>query len=311
MKITIIGAGNVGSTCAEILAYKNIVNEIILLDIKKNLAEGKALDINQRSMIFKSDTKIIGVTNNYKLTHLSDIIVITSGIIRKSGMTRDDVLILNANIVKSVIIELIKFSPHAKFIIVSNPLDIMTYIAYKTLKIPSNHIFGMSGLLDLARYCFFISKKIKCSITNIQGMLIGSHNDDMIPLPRYTSIAGIPVNEMLNEDIINDIILNTKKSGANIINYLGISAWYTPGACIAEMIEIMIKDLKKIIPCCTYLKGQYNINNICIGVPVILGKNGIEKIIELKLNTKETQLLNNAVINIKKMIVKLQNINLL
>lgn len=310
MKITIIGAGNVGATCADIIAQKNIVNKIVLLDIKKNLAEGKAIDISQNASIFGYNTKIIGVTEDYSKTETSDIIIITSGSVRKPGMTRDDILIYNAKIVKYVTKQTIKYSPKAKFIVVSNPLDIMTYIVYKTANIDSKYIFGMSGLLDISRYNRLISNELNCSIEDINSLIIGSHGDTMIPLIRYTNISGIPISELLDQYQIDNIIKNTKKGGGEIINLLGISAWYTPGAAIAKMVEIIIKDSKQIIPCSSFLQGEYGVNNIYIGVPVILGKQGIEKIIELKLNKEEMNDFQISVSHINKILTRLNSINL-
>lgn len=310
MKITIIGAGNVGATCADIIAQKNIVNKIILLDIKKNLAEGKAIDISQNASIFGYNTKIIGVTEDYSKTDSSDIIIITSGSVRKYGMTRDDVLIYNAKIVKYVTKQTIKYSPKAKFIVVSNPLDIMTYIVYKTANIDPKYIFGMSGLLDVSRYNRLIANELNCSIEDINSLIIGSHGDTMIPLIRYTNISGIPISELLDKDKIQSIIKNTKKGGEEIINLLGISAWYTPGAAIAKMVEIIIKNSKKIITCSSFLQGEYGVNDIYIGVPVILGKQGIEKIIELKLNKEEMDDFQISVSHINKTLITLNSINL-
>lgn len=310
MKITIIGAGNVGATCADIIAQKNILDEIILLDIKKNLAEGKAIDISQNASIFGYNTKIIGVTEDYKKTESSDIIVITSGSVRKPGMTRDDILIYNAKIVKYVTQKTIKYSPKAKFIVVSNPLDIMTYIVYKTANIDSKYIFGMSGLLDTARYNKLISNKLNCSIEDVHSLILGSHGDTMIPLIRYTNISGIPISELLNQNDIENIIEKTKQGGGEIINLLGISAWYAPGAAIAKMIEIIVKNSKKIISCCSFLQGEYGIKNIYIGVPVILGKEGIEKIIELKLNKEEMKKFQISVLHIKKTLLLLDSIKI-
>lgn len=310
MKITIIGAGNVGATCADIIAQKNIVNKIILLDIKKNLAEGKAIDIAQNASIFGYNTKIIGVTDNYSKTESSDIVIITSGSVRKPGMTRDDILIYNAKIVKYVTKQIIKYSPKTKIIVVSNPLDIMTYIVYKTANIDSKYIFGMSGLLDSSRYNRLIADKLKCAIEDIHSLILGSHGDTMIPLIRYTSISGIPISELLTKYDIKNIIERTKKGGGEIIDLLGISAWYAPAAAIAKMIEIIVKDSKKIISCSSFLQGEYGIKNIYIGVPVILGKEGIEKIIELKLNKEEMNDFNISVTHIKKILLMLKSIKL-
>lgn len=308
MKISIIGAGNVGATCADIIAQKNLVDTIILLDIKPNLAEGKAMDISQNATIFGYHTKIIGVTAQYSQTKNSDIIIITSGTIRKVGMSREDILIYNAKIVKAVATEIIKYSPYAKFIVVSNPVDIMTYIVYKTININSKYVIGMSGILDTARYNRLIANKLVCSIRDIQSLVIGAHGDTMLPLTRYTNISGIPITELLTQSELNQIIEKTKKGGEEIIKLLGISAWYAPGAAIAKMIEIMMKNPKTIISCSTLLQGEYGIKDIYIGMPVILNKEGINKIIELKLNQEEMNKLNTSVIQIKNTLIKLNTI---
>lgn len=308
MKISIVGAGNVGATCADIIAQKNLVDTIILLDIKPNLAEGKAMDISQNAAIFGYKTEIIGVTEKYSQTKNSDIVIITSGTIRKFGMSRDDVLIYNAKIVKTVAKKIIKYSPDAKFIIVSNPVDIMTYIVYKTINIHSKNVIGMSGILDTARYNRLISNKLICSISDIQSLVIGAHGDTMLPLTRYTNISGIPITELLTQNELNQIIEKTKKGGEEIIKLLGISAWYTPGAAIAKMIEIMMKNTNTIISCSTLLQGEYGIKDIYIGMPVLLNKEGINKIIELKLNQEEMNKLNTSVIQVKNTLLKLNTI---
>lgn len=304
MKITIIGAGNVGATCANILANKNIVREIIMLDIKKSFAKGKALDIKQSNSIYGNNVNIIG-TKDYSITNNSEIIIITSGMPRKKGMTREDMVKTNAKIVENVAKKMIKFSPNAKFIVVSNPLDIMTYITYKTIKINPYRIFGMGATLDNARYHTLIAKEINCSPNDIQSLILGSHGETMIPLPRYTTISGIPLKEMIGEKKIKEIIEKTKKGGEEIIKLIGKSAWYAPGAAIAEMVEAIVKDSKRILPCCAWVKNKYNLNNIYIGVPVVLGKKGVEKIIELKLEKKEKEKLENSAQHIKTIINKL------
>lgn len=307
MKVTIVGAGNVGTACTYILAQKNIVKEIVLLDNKKNIAKGKALDISQSSYIGKHYTKITGINDDeYYKTNSSEIVIITSGITRKEGMSRNDILNYNIEIVKDVSKKLYEYSPDAKFIIVSNPLDIMTYITYKTINIKSKKLIGMSGLLDISRYCTLISNKTGFAITDIQALLIGIHGDKMLPLPNYTTISGIPLNNIIKQDTIDQIIEKTKYAGGNIIKLLGTSAWFTPGAAIAELVEIIIKDLKKIICCSVLLKGEYGLKNLCIGVPIVLGKNGIEKIIELKLNKKEENIFQESASNIEKIISKIK-----
>tara|TARA_B100000945_G_scaffold310008_1_gene301455 strand:+ start:749 stop:1678 length:930 start_codon:yes stop_codon:yes gene_type:complete len=294
MKVTIVGAGNVGATCADVLAYKEVSNEIILVDIKEGLSEGKSLDIFQKSPINLYDTKTIGSTNNYKLTKNSDVVVITSGLPRKPGMSRDDLIDTNSKIVKSVTENIIKYSPNCILIIVSNPLDVMTYQAHITSKFPRERIMGMAGILDTARYRAFISDELNVSTKDIQALLMGGHGDTMVPLPRYTTVAGIPVTELIEEKKLSDIIERTKFGGGELVKLMGTSAWYAPGAAAAQMVEAIIKNQKRIFPVCVKLNGEYNINDCYLGVPVILGKNGIEKVIELDLNSDEIKLLEDS-----------------
>jgi malate dehydrogenase len=303
MKVTIIGAGNVGSTCANILANKNILNEIILIDIKKNIAKGKALDIRQSLSITKSNTTIKYSSNNYQKTYNSDIIIITSGITRQPGMSREMLMNANIDIIKSVLKNIIQYSPNSILIIVSNPLDIMTYISYKISKFHHNKVIGMAGVLDVSRYITLIHKKLKIySIKDIHAIILGNHGDSMLPLIKYTTVSGIPIEQLMSKQEIQKIIYKTKKGGEEIVNLLGTSAWFAPAMAITEMVEIIIKDEKKIIPCCAFLQGQYELNNIFMGVPVILGKNGVEKIIELKLDEEEKKLFHQAARNIHEII---------
>ncbi|MCX7877639.1 MAG: malate dehydrogenase [Ignavibacteria bacterium] len=290
MKISVIGAGNVGATCAEVLAHHEIANEVVLLDIKENLAEGKALDIWQSSPINMYDTRVIGTTNDYTKTASSDIVIITSGLPRKPGMSRDDLISTNAKIVKSVTESVIKHSPDTIIIVVSNPLDVMTYCAYIHSKLPSSKVFGMAGILDTARYKAFLATELNVSPKDIQAVLMGGHGDTMVPLPRYTTVGGIPVTELIDENRLNSIIERTKKGGGEIVNLLGTSAWYAPGSAAAQMAEAIVRDQKRVFPVCAWLEGQYGLNKVYMGVPVILGKNGIEKIIELQLNDEEMKL---------------------
>ncbi|WP_185876855.1 malate dehydrogenase [Blattabacterium cuenoti] len=305
MKITVIGAGNVGASCASLLAQKNIVKEIVLLDIKDKFSEGKSLDIAQMLPLLRSDTKITGTTNDYSKSKDSEIIIITCGIARKPGMNRDDLVKVNADIIRNVTKESISFSPKAKLIIVSNPLDVMAYVSYITADIDSSRVIGMAGLLDSTRYRFFLSEKLKLSPNDIQSMLLGGHGDTMVPLYRYTSISGIPIKEFISEEDNDDIIDKTKKGGEEIVSLLGTSAWMAPSASVVQMIEAILKDSKRIFSCSAFLNGEYDFKNIYMGVPVILGKSGIEKIIELKLNDKERFLLVQSYNHIKKMVEKL------
>ncbi len=290
MKVSVIGAGNVGATCADVIAHKELANEVVLLDIKENFAEGKALDMWQTAPINMYDSRITGSTNDYSKTAGSEVVVITSGLPRKPGMSRDDLIATNAGIVKTVTENVIKHSPNAIIIVVSNPLDVMTYCAYLTAKIPSNRVFGMAGILDTARYRAFIATELNVSPKDIQAVLMGGHGDTMVPLPRYTTLGGIPITELIAKERLDAIIERTKKGGGEIVNLLGTSAWYAPGAAAAQMVEAIVRDQKRVFPVCALLNGEYGLNNIYLGVPVVLGKEGIEKIIELKLNDEEMQL---------------------
>lgn len=309
MKVSVIGAGNVGATCADVLAQKDIVSEVVLLDIKENFAEGKALDIWECAPVNLYDTRVTGSTNDYSKTAYSEVVVITSGLPRKPGMTRDDLISTNAGIVKTVTENVIKYSPKAKIIVVSNPLDVMTYCAYLTSKKPANEVFGMAGILDTARYRAFLASELHCSPKDIQALLLGGHGDTMVPLPRYTTVAGIPVTELVAKDKLDAIIERTKKGGGEIVNLLGTSAWYAPGASAAQMVEAIVRDQKRIFPVCAWLQGEYGMNNIYLGVPVILGKNGIEKIIELKLNAEEKALLEESAGHVREVMSVLDKLN--
>jgi malate dehydrogenase len=309
MKVTVVGAGNVGATCADVIAHKELANEVVLVDIKENFAEGKALDIWQTAPINMYDTRIIGSTNDYTKTANSDVVVITSGLPRKPGMSRDDLISTNAGIVKSVTENIIKHSPKAIIIIVSNPLDVMTYCAYLTAKIDSKRVFGMAGILDTARYRAFLAEALNCSPKDIQAVLMGGHGDTMVPLPRYTTVGGIPVTELISKEKLDAIIDRTKKGGGEIVNLLGTSAWYAPGAAAAQMVEAIVRDQKRIFPVCAMLNGEYGLKNIYLGVPVKLGKNGIEEIIELKLNKEEKELLDASAKSVKEVMDVLDNMH--
>jgi malate dehydrogenase len=309
MKVTVVGAGNVGATCADVIAHKELCNELILVDIKENFAEGKALDMWQTAPVNMYDTRIIGSTNDYTKTANSDVVVITSGLPRKPGMTRDDLISTNAGIVKSVTENIIKHSPNAIIIIVSNPLDVMTYCAYLTAKLPSTKVFGMAGILDTARYKAFLAEELNVSPKDIQAVLMGGHGDTMVPLPRYTTVGGIPVTELIAADKLDAIIDRTKKGGGEIVNLLGTSAWYAPGAAAAQMVEAIVRDQKRVFPVCALLNGEYGLKNIYLGVPVVLGKNGIEKIIELQLNSAEKELLAASATAVKEVMDVLDKMN--
>lgn len=300
MKVTVVGAGNVGATCANVIAHKELANEVVLLDIKEGFAEGKALDIWETSPINLYDSRTIGSTNDYGMTKDSEVVVITSGLPRKPGMSRDDLIATNAGIVKSVTENAIKYSPNAKIIIVSNPLDVMTYAAYLTANVDSRKVFGMAGVLDTARYRSFLAMELNVSPKDIQAVLMGGHGDTMVPLPRYTTVAGIPVTELIAEDKLNAIIERTKKGGGEIVNLLGTSAWYAPGAAAAQMVEAVVRDQKRIFPTCAWLQGEYGLKDIYLGVPTKLGKNGIEEIIELQLNEQEKEALYTSANSVKE-----------
>ena len=291
MKITVIGAGNVGATCADVLAYREVANEVVLLDIKEGVSEGKALDMWQKAPINLYDTRTYGVTNDYTATAGSDVVVITSGLPRKPGMTRDDLISTNAGIVKSVTEQVIQHSPDAVIIVVSNPLDVMTYVAHKVSQKSRNKVMGMAGILDTARYRAFLASELNVSPKDIQAVLMGGHGDTMVPLPRYTTVGGIPVTELLAKDKLDPIVERTKKGGGELVKLMGTSAWYAPGSAAAQMVEAIVKDQRRVFPVCVSLEGEYGISDCYLGVPVILGKNGIEQIIELDLDAGEKELL--------------------
>jgi len=307
MKVTVVGAGNVGATCADVLAQREIANEVVLLDIKEGFAEGKALDIWETSPINLYDTRTIGSTNDYSKTADSDVVVITSGLPRKPGMSRDDLIATNAGIVKTVTENVVKYSPNAVIIVVSNPLDVMTYCAYLNAKTDSSKVFGMAGILDTARYRSFLAEELNVSPKDIQAVLMGGHGDTMVPLPRYTTVGGIPVTEMISTEKLDEIIERTKFGGGEIVKLLGTSAWYAPGAAAAQMVEAIIRDQRRVFPVCAWLNGEYGMKDIYLGVPVILGKNGIEKIIELDLNADERKLLEESAVAVKSVMDVLDN----
>lgn len=311
MKVTVVGAGNVGATCAQIIAEKNIVQEVVLVDIKEGISEGKALDLWQTAPINYYDSRLVGSTNDYSKTANSEVVVITSGVPRKPGMSRDDLISINAGIVKSVTENVVKYSPNAKIIIVSNPLDVMTYAAFKTAKVAKNQIMGMAGILDTARYRAFLAEALEVSPRDIQALLMGGHGDTMVPLPRYTTVGGIPVTEMIDEETLNAIVDRTKKGGGELVNLMGTSAWYAPGSAAAQMVEAIVMDQKRVFPCCVRLEGEYGLDDMFVGVPIVLGKNGVEKIIEVALNDDEKQLLHDSANSVKGVMDVLDGMNIL
>uniref|UniRef100_UPI0040472427 malate dehydrogenase n=1 Tax=Algoriphagus sp. TaxID=1872435 RepID=UPI0040472427 len=308
-KVTVVGAGNVGATCADVLAYREVAEEIVLIDIKEGVAEGKALDIWQKAPINQYDSRTVGSTNDYSKTANSDVVVITSGLPRKPGMTRDDLIETNAGIVKSVTENVVKYSPNAIIIVVSNPLDVMTYQAHLTSGLPRTKVIGMAGILDTARYRAFLAEELNVSGKEIQAILMGGHGDTMVPLPRYTTVAGIPVTELVAKDKLDAIIERTKFGGGELVKLMGTSAWYAPGAAAAQMVEAILKNQRRVFPVCIKLDGEYGIDDCYLGVPVILGKNGIEKVIELALNPEERQLLETSRGHVKEVMQVLDRLS--
>lgn len=288
MKVTVVGAGAVGASCAEYIAIKNFASEVVIVDIKENFAEGKAMDLMQTASLNDFDTKIIGATNDYTKTKGSDVAVITSGIPRKPGMTREELIGINASIVKQVSENLIKHSPNVIIIVVSNPMDTMTYLAYKATGLPKNKIIGMGGALDSGRFKYRLAEALEAPLSDIDGMVIGGHSDTgMIPLTRYATRNSIPVSQFISEERLEEVAQATMVGGATLTKMLGTSAWYAPGAAVSAMVQAIATDSKKIFPCSAYLEGEYGQSDICIGVPCILGANGIEKIVNIELNEAE------------------------
>ncbi|MRT16551.1 malate dehydrogenase [Vitellibacter sp. q18] len=288
MKVTVVGAGAVGASCAEYIAIKNFASEVVLLDIKEGFAEGKAMDLMQTASLNGFDTKITGVTNDYSQTADSDICVITSGIPRKPGMTREELIGINAGIVKDVSSNLVKHSPKTILIVVSNPMDTMTYLVHKTSGLDQNKIIGMGGALDSARFKYRLAEALGAPISDVDGMVIGGHSDTgMVPLTRLATRNSVPVTKFISEERLNQVMEDTKVGGATLTKLLGTSAWYAPGAAVSALVQAIACDQKKMFPCSVMLNGEYGMKDICIGAPVILGRNGIEKIVEIELNDAE------------------------
>lgn len=309
-KVTVIGAGNVGSTVANVLAHKDIVNEVVLLDLKGDMARGKALDSWQQAPIDYYSTKLTG-TDDYKDTAGSDIVVITAGIPRKPDMSRDDLISTNAKIVVSVVKSVLEHTPDPIIILVSNPLDVMTYAAFKAAGLSDKKVFGMAGILDTARYRAFLATALNVSPKDISAVLMGGHGDTMVPLPRYTTVAGIPVTEMIESEELDAIVERTKKGGGELVQLMGTSAWYAPGAAAAQMVESIVRDENRIFPCCARLNGEYGLNDIYLGVPVKLGKGGIKEVLELKLNDEEKALLDTSAQHVNDVISTFNDMNLI
>ncbi len=290
MKVTVVGAGNVGASCAEYIAIKSIASEVVLLDIKEGFAEGKALDLMQTATTLGFNSRIIGVTNDYAATAASDVVVITSGVPRKPGMTREELIGINAGIVQSVAESILKHSPKAIIVVVSNPMDTMTYLALKATGLPKNQIIGMGGALDSSRFKTYLSLALDKPANDIQGMVIGGHGDTtMIPLTRLASYNGTPVSQHLSSEALDKVAAATMVGGATLTKLLGTSAWYAPGASVSYLVDSIVNDLNRMIPCSVFLDGEYGQKDICIGVPCIIGKNGLESIIDVKLNDQEKE----------------------
>lgn len=302
MKVTVVGAGNVGASCAEYIALNRIASDVVILDIKENFAEGKALDLMQTATLNKFNTRISGSTNDYTKTANSDVVVITSGIPRKPGMTREELIGINAGIVKDVTTNILKHSPNAIIIVVSNPMDTMTYLALKDSKLPKNRIIGMGGILDSSRFKCYLSMALNVPASDISGTVIGGHGDTtMIPLTRLATYNGVPASQFLSDEALKKVAADTMVGGATLTGMLGTSAWYAPGASVAVLVDAILNDQKKIFPCCVYLDGEYGQKDICLGVPVVIGKNGWEKIIDYKLTEEEQALFNKSADAVRNM----------
>ena len=289
-KVTVVGAGNVGATCANVLAFNEVADEVVMLDVKEGVSEGKAMDMMQTAQLLGFDTTVVGCTNDYAKTANSDVVVITSGIPRKPGMTREELIGVNAGIVKSVAENILKYSPNAIIVVISNPMDTMTYLSLKALGVPKNRIIGMGGALDSSRFKYYLSQALNANLSEVEGFVIGGHGDTtMIPVTRFATYKGIPVTEFLSEEALQKVAADTMVGGATLTGLLGTSAWYAPGAAAASVVEAVLGDQKRMVPCSALLEGEYGEKDLCIGVPCVLGKNGIEKVVELKLNAAEKE----------------------
>jgi len=311
MKVTVVGAGAVGATCADNIARKELCSELVLLDIKEGISEGKSLDLFQTSSLLGFDTRIVGSTNDYSKTANSDVVVITSGIPRKPGMTREDLIGINAGIVKTVTQNILEQSPNAIIIVISNPMDTMTYLALKSSGIPKNRIIGMGGILHSARFKCYLSLATGASTNDIHGVVIGGHGDTtMIPLTRYATVNGQPVSQKLSEAELNKVAADTMVGGATLTGLLGTSAWYAPGAAGAALVEAIVRDEKKVMPCCVALNGEYGQKDICLGVPVVIGRNGWESIVDYQLNAEEQAAFNKSADAVRSMNQVLSTMNM-
>ena len=311
-KVTVVGAGNVGATCANVLAFNEVADEVVMLDVKEGVSEGKAMDMMQTAQLLGFVSTVVGCTNDYAQTANSDVVVITSGIPRKPGMTREELIGVNAGIVKSVATNVLTYSPNAIIVVISNPMDTMTYLSLKSLGIPKNRIIGMGGALDSSRFKYYLSQALGCNANEVEGMVIGGHGDTtMIPLARLATYKGIPVSELLSAEELEKVVKATMVGGATLTGLLGTSAWYAPGAAGAFVVESIIKNQKKLIPSCVALEGEYGQNDICIGVPTIIGRNGVEKIVEVELNAAEKALFVASADAVRKTNDVLKEINVL
>lgn len=300
-KVTVVGAGNVGATCANVLAFKEIADEVVMLDVKEGVAEGKAMDMNQTAQLLGFDTRITGVTNDYTATAQSDVVVITSGIPRKPGMSREELIGVNAGIVKTVAENILKHSPQAILVIVSNPMDPMAYLTAKITGLPKHKVIGMGGALDSSRFKYYLSQALQVNPNDVEGFVIGGHGDTtMLPITRLATYKGIPVSELLDKETLDKVVADTMVGGATLTGLLGTSAWYAPGAAAASVVEAIVHNQKRVIPCSVLLDGEYDQKDILIGVPVVLGRNGWEKIIDLKLNDEEKAKFNASASAVRK-----------
>ena len=311
-KVTIVGAGNVGATGANVMAFKEVADEIVLLDIKEGISEGKSLDMMQTATLLGFDSRITGVTNDYSATAGSDVVVITSGIPRKPGMTREELIGVNAGIVKGVAKSILDYSPNAIIICVSNPMDTMTYLIQKSLGLPKNRVIGMGGLLDSSRFKCYLSKALNANPNEVEGTVIGGHGDTtMIPLRRLATYKGVPAESLLDKETMDKVVADTMVGGATLTGLLGTSAWYAPGAALAYVAEAILHDQKKLMSCCVYLEGEYGESDICIGVPVVLGRTGWEKIVDFNLNDEEKALFAKSAAAVRKTNAVPKDINVL
>ena len=311
-KITVVGAGNVGATCANVLAFNKIAGEIVMLDVKEGVAEGKAMDMMQSVQSLGFETKIVGVTNDYAKTANSDVIIVTSGIPRKPGMTREELIGTNADIVKGVVQNCLKHSPNAIFLIIANPMDTMTYLALKATGLPKNRVFGMGGILDSSRFKYYLSQALNVNPMEVDGMVLGGHGDTtMIPLKRLATYNGLPVSKLLSAEVLDKVVADTMVGGATLTKLLGTSAWYAPGAAGAFVAQSIINDYKRLIPSCVYLEGEYGQSDICIGAPAIIGRNGVEKVVTLELDAEEKALFAKSADSVRSTNLVLKEINAL